>query len=183
MDKDAVTNLNDCIIAAASSMINLPFVSSFSNIPDWPVGCFVYTGSNTVYFNNDSVGSNNGFARQICVSLGKEMSNGSIAINLKNFWFRNYVHKLIELHLFDLEYEHLCNEGCGSGLRCLSTGTCNVCGVNSGQVEGCCSTTPICDTDAIEPGIQESATGKIAQCVACTKSGNSKRIWWCCVYS
>ena len=58
--------------------------------------------------------------------------------------------------------------------RCLSTGVCNICGLINGYAEGCAvfSTTPVCDADSTSAGIQDSATDKVAACVACTKSGN-----------
>ena len=61
-----------------------------------------------------------------------------------------------------------------SNYRCLSTGACNVCGLISGFAEGCdtFSTTPVCDADSTTSGIQDSATEKVAVCVACKKSGN-----------
>ena len=61
-----------------------------------------------------------------------------------------------------------------SNYRCLSTGACNVCGLISGIAEGCdtFSTTPVCDADSTASGIQDSATEKVAVCVACKKSGN-----------
>ena len=57
--------------------------------------------------------------------------------------------------------------------KCLSSGACNLCGLISGKAEGCdiTSTTPVCDADTTTSGTQDSAAGKIAQCVACTKSG------------
>ena len=62
-----------------------------------------------------------------------------------------------------------------SSYKCLSTGGCNVCGLISGYAEGCdiTSTSPVCDADSSTSGIQDSATGKVAQCVACKKSGNN----------
>ena len=60
-----------------------------------------------------------------------------------------------------------------SSYKCLSTGACNVCGLISGFAQGCdiLSTTPVCDADSSTSGIQDSANGKVAQCVACKKSG------------
>ena len=60
-----------------------------------------------------------------------------------------------------------------STYKCLSTGACNVCGLINGNSQGCdvTSTTPVCDADASTNGIQDSATGKVAQCAACKKSG------------
>ena len=60
-----------------------------------------------------------------------------------------------------------------SSYKCLSSGACNVCGLISGNAEGCdiTSTTPACDADSTTSGIQDSASGKVAQCVACKKSG------------
>ena len=60
-----------------------------------------------------------------------------------------------------------------SSYKCLSTGGCNVCGLISGVAEGCdiTSTSPVCDAESSTSGIQDSATGKVAQCVACKKSG------------
>ena len=62
-----------------------------------------------------------------------------------------------------------------SSYKCLSTGACNVCGLISGLAQGCdiLSATPVCDADTSTSGIQDSATGKVAQCVACKKSGKS----------
>ena len=59
--------------------------------------------------------------------------------------------------------------------KCLSTGACNVCGLISGIAEGCdiTSTSPVCDADSLTSGIQDSAIGKVAQCVACKKSGEN----------
>ena len=61
-----------------------------------------------------------------------------------------------------------------SSYKCLSSGACNVCGLISGNAEGCdiTSTTPVCDADSTTSGIQDSASGKVAQCVACKKTGN-----------
>ena len=62
-----------------------------------------------------------------------------------------------------------------STYKCLSTGECNVCGLISGQAQGCdiTSTSPVCDADSSTSGTQDTATGKVAQCVACTKSGKN----------
>ena len=62
-----------------------------------------------------------------------------------------------------------------STYKCLSTGACNVCGLINGNAEGCdiTSTTPVCDADDSTNGVQDSATGKVAQCTACTKSGET----------
>ena len=45
------------------------------------------------------------------------------------------------------------------------------------MAEGCdvLSTTPVCDADSTTSGIQDSATNKVAACVACKKSG---KIWF-----
>ena len=60
-----------------------------------------------------------------------------------------------------------------SSYKCLSTGGCNVCGLISGYAEGCdiTSTAPVCDADSSTFGIQDTATAKVAECVACKKSG------------
>ena len=60
-----------------------------------------------------------------------------------------------------------------SNYRCLSTGACNVCGLISGVAEGCdpFSTTPVCDADSTTSAIDDTATNKVSQCVACKKSG------------
>ena len=60
-----------------------------------------------------------------------------------------------------------------STYKCLSTGECNVCGLISGKAQGCdiTSTSPVCDADSSTPGTQDTATGKVAQCTSCTKSG------------
>ena len=56
--------------------------------------------------------------------------------------------------------------------NCLSNGACNVCGLISGYAEGCdiTSTTPVCDADSTTSISEDSATGKVAHCVKCTKS-------------
>ena len=71
-----------------------------------------------------------------------------------------------------------------SSYRCLSTGECNVCGLVSGVAEGCDihSSTPVCDADSTTVGIQDSATGKVSQCVACTKSGGLETYSLICFY-
>ena len=62
--------------------------------------------------------------------------------------------------------------------KCLSNGACNICGLNmeSGYAEGCDihSNAPVCDADSTAAGIQDSATGKLAQCVPCKKSGKGR---------
>ena len=62
--------------------------------------------------------------------------------------------------------------------KCLSSGACNVCGFISGTHQGCdsLSTAPICDADSTTTGIQDSATGKVAQCVSCKKSGKGNAL-------
>ena len=64
-----------------------------------------------------------------------------------------------------------------STYKCLSTGSCNVCGLISGTHEGCdvTSTTPVCDADSTTSGIQDSASGKVGQCTACKKDGKWKK--------
>ena len=58
--------------------------------------------------------------------------------------------------------------------RCVSTGHCNVCRLINGVAEGCeiRSTTPVCDMDESTSGIQNTASRKVAKCVACTKAGD-----------
>ena len=48
-----------------------------------------------------------------------------------------------------------------------------MCGLITGVAEGCDihSTTPVCDADSATSVIEDTAIGKIAQCVACTHSG------------
>ena len=60
-----------------------------------------------------------------------------------------------------------------SSYKCLSSGKCNVCALISGYAQGCdiTSTSPVCDADSSTSGIQDSASGKVAECVACKKSG------------
>ena len=60
-----------------------------------------------------------------------------------------------------------------SNYKCLSTGECNVCGYINGTAQGCdiTSLNPVCDEDSTTEGTQDSATSKLAQCVACTKTG------------
>ena len=60
-----------------------------------------------------------------------------------------------------------------STYKCLSTGECNVCGYISGVAQGCdvLSAAPVCDEDASTTEIEDSASGKVAKCTACTKSG------------
>ena len=57
--------------------------------------------------------------------------------------------------------------------NCLSNAYCNVCGQISGYAEGCSitSATPVCDGDSATSGIQDFTAAKVAQCVACKKSG------------
>jgi hypothetical protein len=65
--------------------------------------------------------------------------------------------------------------------KCLSTGECNVCGLNvSGFAEGCDihSSTPVCDADSETSEIEDTAIGKVAQCVACTKSGRITKFYF-----
>ena len=59
--------------------------------------------------------------------------------------------------------------------RCLSSGSCNVCGLISGTHEGCdsTSTTPICDADSTTSIIDDTAVGKVAVCKGCTQSGQN----------
>ena len=61
-----------------------------------------------------------------------------------------------------------------SNYRCVSTGHCNVCRLINGVAEGCeiRSTTPVCDMDESTSGIQNTASRKVAKCVACTKAGD-----------
>ena len=65
-----------------------------------------------------------------------------------------------------------------SNYKCLSTGTCNVCGLISGKAQGCdiTSTSPVCDADSTTSGTQDSASDKVAQCVACTMSSKYNRV-------
>ena len=60
-----------------------------------------------------------------------------------------------------------------SSYRCLSSGSCNVCGLISGTHEGCDSTskTPICDADSTTSIIDDIPMEKEALCKGCTKSG------------
>ena len=60
-----------------------------------------------------------------------------------------------------------------NGYKCLSTGYCNVCGLINNLAEGCgiLSSTPVCDADSETTAIEDSAVGKIAQCVGCKKDG------------
>ena len=66
-----------------------------------------------------------------------------------------------------------------SSYKCLSSGACNVCGLISGYAQGCdiTSTSPVCDADSSTSGIQDSASGKVAECVACKKSGKPIEIF------
>ena len=60
-----------------------------------------------------------------------------------------------------------------STYKCLSNGACNICGLISGYAQGCdiLSGTPVCDADSGTLTIEDSASEKLAQCVACKKSG------------
>ena len=60
-----------------------------------------------------------------------------------------------------------------TGYKCLSTGHCNVCGLINNLAEGCdiLSSTPVCDADSNTSDIEDSAVGKVAQCVGCKKDG------------
>ena len=63
-----------------------------------------------------------------------------------------------------------------SNYRCLSTGACNVCGLISNFAEGCelLGSTPVCDADSGTTAIEDTASNKVAQCVACKKDGKTK---------
>ena len=60
-----------------------------------------------------------------------------------------------------------------SGLKCLSTGECNVCKLINGNYEGCdvTSSTPVCDADASTSAIDDSAVNTLSVCVGCKKDG------------
>ena len=62
-----------------------------------------------------------------------------------------------------------------SSYKCLSSGGCNVCGLIFGYAEGCdiTSMAPVCDADSSTFAIEDSATAKVAQCVACKKAGRN----------
>ena len=65
-----------------------------------------------------------------------------------------------------------------STYKCLSTGSCNVCGLISGNAEGCDinSDKPVCDADKDTAIIEDTVSDKEAKCVACKKSGNVRFI-------
>ena len=50
-----------------------------------------------------------------------------------------------------------------------------MCGLVSGFAEGCdiLSSSPVCDADSSTTDIEDSAEGKVAQCVACKKDGRN----------
>ena len=58
---------------------------------------------------------------------------------------------------------------------CLSSRDCNVCKRINGVHEGCNhpfnTSHPVCDLDKDNPGIDPTATRKVAECVKCKKSG------------
>ena len=93
------------------------------------------------------------------------------------------MNQLFSIYLLNMKSDGSAGDGteigkCPSGhssYKCLSTGGCNVCGLISGVAEGCdiTSTSPVCDADSSTTGIQDSASGKVAQCVACKKSGRT----------
>ena len=62
---------------------------------------------------------------------------------------------------------------CPSSRKCLSDGYCNTCKIISLAHQGCdiTSSTPVCDADSTTSGIQDSAVGKLAACVACKMTG------------
>ena len=57
--------LTNCQVAA--TFFNLPFQSAFED-SSWPRGCFVYTITNKVYFNTNTIGNSNPNAKHICLS-------------------------------------------------------------------------------------------------------------------
>ena len=61
---------------------------------------------------------------------------------------------------------------------CLSSKYCNVCNRINGVHEGCNhpynTSTPVCDLDKSNTGIDATATRKIAECVGCKKLGKMK---------
>ena len=54
------------------------------------------------------------------------------------------------------------------------------CSLISGYAEGCdvTSMAPVCDADSSTFGIQDTATAKVAQCVACKKAGRNIELHW-----
>ena len=68
--------------------------------------------------------------------------------------------------------------------RCLSTGSCNVCGLISGKAEGCnvFSTASVCDADSTTSGYQSTyLDSKEGVCTQCKNKGmcnqNSKSFY------
>ena len=68
--------------------------------------------------------------------------------------------------------------------RCLSTGSCNVCGLISGKAEGCnvFSTDSVCDADSTTSGYQSTyLDSKEGVCTQCKNKGmcnqNSKSFY------
>ena len=62
--------------------------------------------------------------------------------------------------------------------RCLSTGSCNVCGLISGYAEGCdiTSITPVCDADSTTLVTEDSATS-MRSCLCGTVNNRGKVIY------
>ena len=61
-----------------------------------------------------------------------------------------------------------------SGYRCLSTGSCNVCGLIAGKAEGCnvFSTASVCDADSTTSGYQSVyLDSKEGECIQCKNKG------------
>ena len=58
--------------------------------------------------------------------------------------------------------------------KCLSTGSCNVCGLINNKAEGCnvFSTDSVCDADSTAPGYQPTyLETKEGQCTQCKNKG------------
>ena len=70
------------------------------------------------------------------------------------------------------------------GYKCLSTGSCNVCGLISGKAEGCnvFSNDSVCDADSTDDGYQSTYLNtKEGVCIQCKNKGmcnqNSKSFY------
>ena len=108
-----------------------------------------------------------------------------IHISLPEKGFLFYIFMFHSLFLLDDSLDgtstgdgsHIGNCPTSQAYNCLSNGACNVCRPLSNKAEGCniFSTTPVCDADSSTNGIQATYdTSKVAQCVACTKTGTHK---------
>ena len=67
---DDLGKCKDSIAQIKNTVPNAIFKAS-EDSSNWPKGCYLYTTSNAVYFNEHATGSSNSRARHICEVLSK----------------------------------------------------------------------------------------------------------------